>query len=327
MRADRTRRPFKVGAVAALVTCLVASGCASGVQGAPPVEKPTITVSMLPLPPVAPLMMAMERGYFRQEGLNIKLVPAVNAVAGLRNPAVDISFSDYISAFAAAESFPTRVIQEIDLAPKDVFPIVVPPDSKIREAKDLRGKRIAVNSRKNFPELMSRVALAVNNIDADRQRIKFVVVQFPDMGKAMQTRKVDAAWVGDPFRTIVEQQGARKVLATATGPTAELPTTMYAVRPGWAERHPRTVAAFKRAIVRAQSDAVKNPIVLAQTVTKMTPVAKNVVPITPPPTFVTSGNTNLIRLKRVADLMYKFKFVRNPLDVRTLVPGPQGATG
>jgi NitT/TauT family transport system substrate-binding protein len=111
--------------------------------------------------------------------------------------------------------------------------------------------------------------------------------------------------------------GARLVLDTAIGPTADLPVAGYASTAEFARNNPKTVAAFKRAIRRAQQICGDR-----QNVEKVLPSYAQVDPqtavITGVGVYPTSEQPSPVRLQRVADLMQRFNLLSARLDVKNL---------
>src|SRR5438128_1838060 len=111
---SRVRIPI-IAATLALLTA--ASGCGvlggssdsggssqkpGAAAGAP--EKAKIKVGVLPVVDVAPLYQAIDKGYFKQEGLDVEAVPQASgpaAVQGIIGGDLDIAFTSYPGAFAA----------------------------------------------------------------------------------------------------------------------------------------------------------------------------------------------------------------------------------
>jgi NitT/TauT family transport system substrate-binding protein len=124
-----------------------------------------------------------------------------------------IGWSNTTSTLLAATRLPIRVIApgaQTGTGDEDISSLVVPRDSPIREPEDLEGKTLAVNTLKNISEITTRAALEKARVDLGK--VKFVEVPFPDVPPATRSRRVDAAFVVEPFRTRVLGQGARELL-------------------------------------------------------------------------------------------------------------------
>ena len=116
--AHPTRRPRRLAAgivgIAATALLLV-SGCSvlngsngsssdSSSSGSGNLEKTTITVAAQPFVDAAPLYIAKEKGYFKQEGLNVKIhtiVSGSQSVPDVNSGVEDIGQSNWATLFAA----------------------------------------------------------------------------------------------------------------------------------------------------------------------------------------------------------------------------------
>ena len=128
---------------------------------------------------------------------------------------------------------------------------VVALPGKVATPRDLVNKTIAVNTLDNVGTLTIASALRASDVQADA--VKFKEVPFPSMAAALSSGQVDAAWLVEPFITnTAKNLGARMVLDTASGPTADLPVAGYVTTATFAQNNSKTAAAFKRAIRRAQ---------------------------------------------------------------------------
>jgi len=87
--------------------------------------------------------------------------------------------------------------------------LVVPKDSKIRDFKDLRGKRVAGPS----GSMMQLAHLnALRKVGMAMKDIEFVPLQPPQGLAAVLNGDVDAAWFWDPFTSQAMEKGAIRII-------------------------------------------------------------------------------------------------------------------
>jgi NitT/TauT family transport system substrate-binding protein len=325
MRREQNRRSCHRGMGIVLMACLVV-GCGAQAQESAKLgpEKTIIKVMSLPVLPASVLIAAQQRGFFAAEGLQVQVtISASNSnIQKFKEGAYDIMLRDYISTLKDNESgFPGSMIQEVDTTPKDGFPVVVRRGSKIRVPADLRGKKIAINRRRNIAELSTIIALQVHGVEPRRDKVSFVEMSFTEAPKALAKGAVDAVWTFDPYLLILQKSGARVVLDTAVGPMAGFPLTVFASSREFARRHPNTVAAFKRAAVRAQRLLAEDRSLLEAAIANVLKTNRGLAAVSQSnPEFITTTTSNPVRIKRVADFMYQFGFLQKRVDVRTLIP-------
>jgi NitT/TauT family transport system substrate-binding protein len=239
------------------------------------------------------------------------------AIPKLLQGSLDITFTNYVAVFAAQAKGTGKfhVLSEGYQAKPKVLGIVVMSD-KLAGPKSLAGRTIAVNALQDVGTLTIASALSSSDVSADS--VKYRQIPFPQMAAALAKGQVDAAWMEEPFITNAAQTlGTRLLLDTASGPTADFPVAGYVTTASFAESNPRTAAAFRRAIHRAQQLAADR-----QNVEKVLPEYSKVDPetavITSVGVFPTSQEPSPVRLQRVADLMQQFGMLSARLDVKNL---------
>ncbi|WP_345149168.1 hypothetical protein [Nonomuraea rubra] len=108
-----------------------------------------------------------------------------------------------------------------------------------------------------------------------------------------------------------------------TGHTTDAAHRGWMATEEWASKYPKTLAAFQRAIAKAQQLA-------STTARRSRPCCRSTRRSTPRrPPVITLGaypselNANL--LQKVADLMLEYGYLENPIDVKSVTqPPPQG---
>ncbi|GGL31845.1 ABC transporter substrate-binding protein [Planomonospora parontospora] len=298
---------------------------ASGGSGAPAggsgLEKTTINIGTMPVVDTAPLQIAMEKGLFKAEGLEVKpsvLAGGAEAIPKLKGGSLDISFGNYVSFFSATAkgAIDLKIVSDgFQSAPK-THVIMVPKDSPIQTVADLKDKTIAVNTKRNISTMLIRVAGKAHNIELDEDK-NFAEFPFPEMEGALKAGTVDAAQVVEPFGTFIAQNiGARVVWDTSQGPTADFPIAGYAATSEFVAANPKTVAAFQRAMSKAQELAADraNVVAVIPKYTKIPAAAAGSLAIGAFPTTL-----DATRLQRVADSMHEYGLLDAPIKAQDLI--------
>lgn len=322
------RRSLRAMAALLLVPLLGLTACGGGSSSNPSqadggLEKTDLTIGTVPVLGVAPLYIAIEKKYFEAEGL--KVTPKIYASGATSLPAmikgeIDLVFSNYISLFRAqAEGAgKIRVIAEGSSSSPNSFGIYVMPNSPIREGKDLTGKKIGVNARNNIATVLTNESLKSAGLDI--ASLNFVEVPFSDMGAALQRGDLDAAFFAEPFITSAQTTlGVNRIVDAGIGSTDGLPIDGYAATEGWVKQHPKTAAAFQRALQKAAGDAA-NRSETEKVVTGYAKIDPKFAPLMAPLQYPTSINPT--RLQRVADLMLTQSLLKAKLDVGPFVGLP-----
>jgi NitT/TauT family transport system substrate-binding protein len=286
-------------------------------------ERTKVTVGTLPIVDTAAIHMAIRKGYFKNEELEIELktLPGgAAAIPGLANGELQFAFGNYVSFFAAQ----TKGVLDIKLvadgyqALPGVFMIVVPRDSAIKRPQDLAGKKIAINTKNNILELTTRSTL--EGVGVDMKTITFVEMPFPDMQTGLERKNADAAFMVEPFITQAERMaGVIPIVDPASNATNEIPIAGWAASARFVKDNPKTVEAFRRAIIAGQRDCV-NRLEVEDLVTSYAKVDRQTASLLNTGTWPTSLVAT--RLQRVADLMKTYGVLTKPLDVQSMIFTP-----
>lgn len=323
MRYPGMRRLPAAGWALMVGLALTAAGCGgsdSHGSSATGLEKSTITVGYLPVADGAQLKLAIDRGFFKAEGLTVKIrmmQGGADAPPLMQSGAIDLALGAYVAFFQAkANGFPLHIVADVfEIAP-GTHTIMVNRDSPIHTVRDLQGKRIAVNVKHNLATLLIQATVKPQGVKLDENK-SFVPVQFPNMLAALKTHQVDAVQAVEPFGTQMEKEiGARMLTDLSQGPTANFPVGGYASTEQWAKKNPKTLAAFQRAIYKAQL-LLADRQVLAHTLTTYTQIDAATAATLHVGVYPTS--INITRLQRVVDTMRQYGYLKQPIDVKALV--------
>jgi NitT/TauT family transport system substrate-binding protein len=204
----------------------------------------------------AAMFMAMEKGFFKAEGLELETVPMAGGaviVQGVTSGDLQIGWTNVISLYQAhVEGFDFKLIAGGATNVKgtnETHAIEVLKTSPIVRAKDLEGKTIAVNTLNNIVHLMAMAWLDKNG--ANSSKVKFVEIPFPQMEAALSAGKVDAISVQEPFVTAAVEKGGARVLAHPWGEV--IPKFLIAswfASEKWLQKNKPMAQAFVRAINR-----------------------------------------------------------------------------
>lgn len=304
----------------ALAACSASGSPSTASMGAP--EKPHIRLGVLPIVDAAHLQRAQAAGYFAAEGLSVDLVTVQGGAAALPRLAggdLDMTFTNYVSVLLAqSQGGDFRFVDGGYEAGRNTLLIMTKPGSDVRSPQDLAGKKIAVNTRGNIVELTARSALETAGVDPDA--VTFVEVPFPDMAAALKDGKVAAAFMVEPFITQAALSfGAVSALDAGSGATEGIAIGGVALTAAFAEKYPRTVAAFRRAVARAQADMVDRSVVerTLPTYTKITPDTAALIALGTWP-----ATLDRVRLQRDVDLMRQYGVLTTDLDAGKMVLPP-----
>ncbi len=300
MRSPRLGRISLTAATGLAVAALAAgcsssgsSGSASSGSSASPsassakLEQTSITVGALPVVDSAGLYLANKLGYFKQEGLTVKITSVAQSTQAipdmLHGTIAVIAGANYVS-FIEAQAKGTaqfKVIAEGVTCKPNTFGVAALPSSGITKPADLAGKTVAVNLTNNIQTLTLNAVLKADGVDPSK--VKYVVVPFPNMVTALKAKQVDAISAVEPFLGgALAADGAKQVVSSCDGPAANMPMSGYLSTSSWAQQNPNTARAFQKALLKAQAYADANPSALKSIIpayTKVTAAQANALPL------------------------------------------------
>ncbi len=254
------RRKRVAGILSLLLALLGSSAFLPGCDGgcAPKGEGRKITVAITPGPASAPVFIAHDKGFFREEGLDVSLEPypsGLLGIAALYSGKADIAAaSETPIARAALDGRPIAVLATVSSSNR-TYQVLARKDRGIASARDLVGRtvgRVAETGAAYYLDLF----LVASSVDPANVRI--VSLDAERVKQALLDGEVDAVCTWPPHTIVLrERLGSRG--AVLSEPGLYTSTWSLVAAKGLPEREPGTVERFLRAIVRANRFIVENP--------------------------------------------------------------------
>lgn len=330
-------RKLTLAALLAMVAGLGMTACgddeepaATGGAGGGSQELTTVRVGVIPITPVAPVYLGVERGFFEEEGLRVEPQLAQGGAAiipSVQSGDFQFGFSNSVSLMIAqTQGLPVRVVSPGEAAPADAdednSAIMVPADSPIREPQDLAGKRIGVNTLKNIAGLTTEAAL--QKLGVDTKGIDLVEVPFPEMLATTEGGDIDAGFFNEPFTTAAKAAGLRTIINPYSGTAPDLPIAPYFTLQPYIDENPETVAAFQRGMEKATQYARDNPEELRRILTTYTKIPAEVVKEIGLPHLTPELRPD--NFQELADIAQRLGYVTEApnIDELLVLPGEEG---
>jgi NitT/TauT family transport system substrate-binding protein len=209
----------------------------------------------------APTYIAIEAGYFADEGLEIELQPfrsAVDMVPLLGQNRVDAGAGAVSAALfnAVADGVDVRIVADsakVASGAADHLALVVRAGlaDAVQDVADLRGHVVAINAPGGGLEVQLDAALAAAALGPDDIVVRHLA--FPEMTAALANGSVDAAIVPEPFLTLGLDAGTFVALASigAVLPGHQISVLLFS--PGLAARED-VAERYLRAYLRGVAD-------------------------------------------------------------------------
>jgi NitT/TauT family transport system substrate-binding protein len=168
---------------------------------------------------VAALWVAAEQGFYRKHGVNVEVVnirTGPQTMAAIVSGDIQIAYTIPGSVLSAAAAGMDAVFFGgiVNRADGD---FVVP--ASIVRAEDLKGKRLGVQSIGGGIWSLAMLALEHLGLEPTRDKIAVMVLgDQPVLTQAMASGKIDAAYLGYTFSTLLKEKGFRVMLDIGKAP-------------------------------------------------------------------------------------------------------------
>ncbi len=228
--------------------------------------------------PSAPYFYAIDKGFFKNEGLNVEISPgkgSLDAIPKVATGAFPVGFADINSVVKFLDKNPgapvTAVMMVYDKPP---FAIVGRKSLGVKTPKDLEGRILGApppdGAWAQFPAFASANNLAVDKITVEP-------VGFPTREPMLAEKKVDAI-TGFSFsmflnlvRLGVPEDDISVLLMANHG--LELYGNSIIVNTDFAAKNPKLITGFIRAVAKGWNEAIKNPSDAVKSMIKRNPAA------------------------------------------------------
>jgi len=234
------------------------------VATASPTSKPirTLKVGYLPLTDFLGMYAAIEQGYVADEGLKLELsamAGGATIIPAIVGGSLDFGISNYVSVIVAnGQGIKIKAFSDSAYGSKasPPFAIIVKKGSAIKTAKDLNGKKVAVNTRNGIVHV--GVMEWIERNGGDPATVQYIELPFPQMPPAITNGSVDAAAPTEPFVTVSTSQDASVLSYYLTDLRDPCAISGFISTDDWITKNRDTAAAFHRANTKGMDWVAKN---------------------------------------------------------------------
>jgi NitT/TauT family transport system substrate-binding protein len=217
----------------------------------------------------APLFVALDKGYYRAEGLDVDLAEGSGAQTVLKLLASGNEKFGYGPAVSAAQAvsqgLPVKVVALYQTrAPMGVISF---PDVPLKSPKDLEGKRLAISVGETFGDMLGPFT-RINHVDIS----KIQQIQMDASARTAQflTRKIDvmSVYLSNEWPQIEKRAGVKFNVLKVSDFGLNLLGASMIVGNAFAEQNPGTLKKLLRATAKGYRDAMADPKAAAETMAK-----------------------------------------------------------
>lgn len=222
------------------------------------VEQKLEKIRYAPLSGVSGLAVSFgaEKGFFKEEGLDVEFISTKDPIAGLTSKDIDVvDVATTTAIVAAGKGAPIKIVSSM-FRTKGPFYLITSPG--IDRVEDLKGKKVGVAVFGSGLEVYTRVILEKHGINADD--VTLVANSTHQAAYAsLETGQVDATIIHEPFASFVEKEGKGKIIATGWDYLPTFHTGVLAARQGILQDQPGLVEKLIRAYFKSQEYAKSHP--------------------------------------------------------------------
>lgn len=234
-----------------------------------PVEAAPVKVGDLGIVADAPFYIALDKGYFKDAGVEVELASfgsAVDTTVLLSGNALQVVGGGASAGLfnALGRGWPIRIAmartRDVPGYSSDTLILRQDLAVSVTSLSALKGRKVAVNAPSGalhymVGKMLESAGLAVTDVD-------LVTMSWPDMGIAMTNKAIDAGAVVEPFTAQYKERGIAEPFKRAAdvlkSPRLEVSVILFSKE--WTDKNPEQARAFTLAYlrgVRVYYDAMK----------------------------------------------------------------------
>jgi NitT/TauT family transport system substrate-binding protein len=258
------------------------------ISTAPATAQEELRIGYMPIAEELPKMVAEEKGLFKKNGINAKLVrfeSGPDMGTALLGGSIQIGMIGTPGLVNAAVAG-RPLVAIVDNGSNVVGPagfeyytgLVVLDKSPVKNLGDLKGKKIAINVLKANSEAQTVMQiLRWNRENPDKsidlsKDVQFITIPFGSMPAALEQGRVDAASMIEPFMTQLSMKQKVRVVAPVSFALSNWPVSFGIVRRDYGEKNAGILEKYRASWFEAVRWIRANPDEARTIVTKYTGV-------------------------------------------------------
>lgn len=200
----------------------------------------------------APQYVAVENGYFKEEGLDLELVTGYGAdkvMAAVLSGEAQIGFMGAeASVYAYLEGANDPVVNFAQGTQRAGNFLVAREEMPDFQWSDLKGKEVIGGRKGGMPQMVFEYILKKNGLDPATDMTINQSIDFGSTAAAFSGGQGDFTIEFEPSATALEQEGVGYVVASCGVDSGYVPYTSYSAKASYMEEHPEIIQKFTNAL-------------------------------------------------------------------------------
>lgn len=242
-------------AAAALAVLLAVTAVPAGIYAGEKEEKELTKVTLNEVAHsifYAPQYVAIQEGYFAEEGLDLELVTGFGAdktLTAVLSGEADIGFMGAeASIYAYQEGANDPVVNFAQLTQRAGNFLVAREEMPSFTWNDLKGSKVLGGRKGGMPEMVFEYILKENSIDPEKDLEIDQSIDFGSTAAAFSGGLGDFSVEFEPSATALEKEGAGYVVASLGVDSGYVPYTSYSAKTSFMEENPEVIQSFTNAL-------------------------------------------------------------------------------
>ncbi|MCM2604703.1 ABC transporter substrate-binding protein [Rossellomorea marisflavi] len=231
---------------------LLASGCGKQAEPLEKVRVAEVTRSIF----YAPEYVAIEKGFFEDEGLNVELKTTWGGdktMTALLSNGADIALvGSETSIYVHAQGSDDPVINFAQLTQTDGTFLVSREKVENFEWDQLKGTTFLGQRKGGMPQMVGEFVLKEHGIDPHKDLDLIQNIDFANVANAFASGTGDYVQLFEPTASIFEKEGKGHIVASFGTESGHVPYTTFMAKESYMKKNDETVDKFTRALYKAQ---------------------------------------------------------------------------
>jgi NitT/TauT family transport system substrate-binding protein len=231
---------------------LLASGCGKQAEPLEKVRVAEVTRSIF----YAPEYVAIEKGFFEDEGLNVELKTTWGGdktMTTLLSNGADIALvGSETSIYVHAQGSDDPVVNFAQLTQTDGTFLVSREKVENFEWDQLKGTTFLGQRKGGMPQMVGEYVLKEHGIDPHKDLDLIQNIDFANVANAFASGTGDYVQLFEPTASIFEKEGKGHIVASFGTESGHVPYTTFMAKESYMKKNDETVDKFTRALYKAQ---------------------------------------------------------------------------